>query len=85
MFVVCCRNAHFQVCHGLIESFGPEVFMVMKSTKQSPENICGFMFGEACDNPVRYNTELLTCCNGIMSVLGESHARVELLHASSKQ
>ena len=34
--------------------------MVMKSTKQSPENICGFMFGEACDNPVGHSTEHLT-------------------------
>ena len=39
------------VCHGLVDSFGRDVFMVMKSTKQSPENICGFMFGEACNNP----------------------------------
>lgn len=46
----------FQVCNGLIESFGPDVFTVMKSTKQSPENICGFMFGEACDNPVIWST-----------------------------
>jgi len=39
------------VCNGFVEGFGPEVFMVMKSTKQSPEHICGFMFGEACNNP----------------------------------
>ena len=39
------------VCQGLIQTFGPDVFMVMKSTNQSPETICGFMFGEACDNP----------------------------------
>ena len=40
-----------KVCNGLIDSFGPDVFMVMKSTRQTPENICGFMFGEACGNP----------------------------------
>ena len=39
------------VCEGFIELWGPDVFMVMKTTQQSPENICGFMFGQACDNP----------------------------------
>ena len=39
------------VCTGLIDSFLPDLHEVMIRTNQSPENICGFMFGEACDNP----------------------------------
>ena len=37
------------ICNGFVEGFGPDVFMVMKSTKQSPEHICGFMFGKGRD------------------------------------
>ena len=40
-----------EVCTGLIDNFTPDLHQVLTRTSQSPENICGFMFGEACDNP----------------------------------
>ena len=40
-----------EVCAGLVDNFTPDLYQVLTRTNQSPENICGFMFGEACDNP----------------------------------
>eukprot|EP00088_Acartia_fossae_P026753 TRINITY_DN2753_c0_g1_i2.p1 TRINITY_DN2753_c0_g1~~TRINITY_DN2753_c0_g1_i2.p1 ORF type:complete len:675 (+),score=82.41 TRINITY_DN2753_c0_g1_i2:37-2061(+) len=40
-----------RMCIGLVESFGPEVYHVVKHLDQSPEEMCGFMFGEACNKP----------------------------------
>ena len=77
--------SYFQVCTGLIGSFGPDVYMVMKSTNQAPENICGFMFGEACDNPVSQSKEILEFPLYSQLSVGQSHARVELLDASPEQ
>ena len=39
------------MCTGLIKLFGPEVYTVVKNVNQSPEEMCGFMFGDACNNP----------------------------------
>ena len=49
-----CRGIEmlrYHVCAGMVDSFAPELLNVLSRTNQSPENICGFMFGEACDNP----------------------------------
>ena len=40
-----------RMCVGLMDSFGPEVYYVVKNLDQSPEEMCGFMFGEACNKP----------------------------------
>ncbi len=40
-----------RICSGLVESFGPEIYTVVSNISQSPEEMCGFMFGEACNNP----------------------------------
>jgi len=40
-----------RMCVGLIDSFGPEIYYVVKNLDQSPEEMCGFMFGEACNKP----------------------------------
>jgi len=40
-----------RMCVGLVDSFGPEVYHVVKNLDQSPEEMCGFMFGEACNKP----------------------------------
>jgi sphingomyelin phosphodiesterase len=40
-----------RMCTGLVESFGPEIYTVVSNISQSPEEMCGFMFGEACNNP----------------------------------
>jgi len=44
------RMVSIRMCEGLVSNFGPEVYYVMKHTDQNPEQICGFMFGEACNN-----------------------------------
>lgn len=41
----------YTVCSGLVDMYSRDVMTVFTSTKQSPEQICGFMFGEACKNP----------------------------------
>jgi len=40
-----------RMCEGLVDSFGGEIYYVIKETNQSPEEMCGFMFGEACNKP----------------------------------
>jgi len=44
-----------RMCKGLVESFASEIYYVVRSVEQSPEEMCGFMFGEACNNP--YNPQ----------------------------
>ena len=43
----------YTVCSGLVDMYSKDMVTVVKSTKQSPEQICGFMFSEACKN--KYN------------------------------
>ena len=39
------------ICTGLVDMFAEEVFTVLQRTHLPPQQICGFMFGEACGNP----------------------------------
>ncbi len=45
------RMVSRRMCEGLVDSFGGEIYYVIKETNQSPEEMCGFMFGEACNKP----------------------------------
>merc|ERR1719481_538204 len=40
-----------RVCKGLVSMFSGDIMHVVKNSNQSPEEMCGFMFGEACGNP----------------------------------
>jgi len=49
-----CRGivaVSYRVCKGLVDLFSPEILTVVKLSKQTPEEMCGFMFSEACSNP----------------------------------
>jgi len=39
------------VCRGLVDAFAFDVVHVLRTSDQSAEEMCGFMFGEGCGNP----------------------------------
>jgi len=55
-----CRGVmvvSYRVCKGLVSLFTKEVMTVVKTSNQTPEQMCGFMFGEACNNPENLDHE----------------------------
>jgi len=41
----------YEVCSGLVDTYAEMVVTVIKTSHQSPEQICGFVLGEACKIP----------------------------------